>query len=727
MSSDSPLHVAFLWHMHQPSYRILGSNRLLLPWVRLHAVKDYWGMLRLVREFPGLRVTFNFVPILLDQLLAYVNHDAVDRIEELTRIPATELNNGDRIEILEKFFRCHHETMILPYPRYRELLMLRGGNGDREVVAERAHYLSGQDYRDLQVWYNLTWCHNLLKKQDPFLRGLLEKASGFSEEEKLGLLEKHREIMAGLIDQYAGAVHDGQIEMSASPYYHPILPLLVDTNLALQANDRMVSPRIRFAYPDDAQEQVMRSRSLFQRLFGTPPRGMWPSEGSVAQDLVPLLRAAGIEWMASDEGVLARSLGTPFLRTSMDNPVAVPSLYRPYWVGRDDTRVAVVFRDHVLSDLVGFVYSRWEPSRAVDDCIKRLHAIHRQTAGQAEPAIVFIILDGENAWEYYPDGGVAFLRGLYGRMLEEKWLEPVTISGFLDAHPPRRMLEHLTPGSWINANFDIWIGKPEKNQAWEMLAEAREACREESDDALRAKGMEALYVAEGSDWFWWYDDDHFTEERASFDALFREYVAESYKARGQKPPEHLHHPIAGARRTGLKVQQPTAFVHPQLTGKLGSYFEWLYAGTFEEEQRFGAIHPSQPKLINKVFFGFDEETFYLRLDPGKQDVPEKRVIEGSLRIIFAGPTETSVEFTMSGPGELIPTASGETKGVRGRYREIFEIAVSFAAMKVRAGDEVKFHIILNLKGGWMERYPSAMDVSFTAPGQDFESTMWSAL
>ncbi|HEX6161568.1 MAG TPA: glycoside hydrolase family 57 protein, partial [Thermoanaerobaculia bacterium] len=442
--------VAFLWHMHQPFYQNLLTGEHVLPWVRLHALKDYWGMVAVLRDFPRIKATFNLVPSLLVQLEAFAREEARDRHLELGLKPAASLSEEERAFCVAEFFHAHRRRMIEPYPRYRELLEQRGAAGVGLSARSAAAQFSVDDIRDLQVWHKLVWLDPDYHEHDDRVRALVAKGRGFTENDKAALRAIELELLRKVIPEYAAAAERGQVELSASPFYHPILPLLCDTDVYLRTHPHSRMPREPFRYPGDAAEQLERAAALHQRLFDRRPAGIWPSEGSVSDAMVPLVADAGFRWMATDEEILAKTLGVVLTRGAEGHLDQPEVLYRPYRVGREGASVTCGFRDHTLSDLIGFSYGSWSAEGAADDFLNRLVAagrLYRARTG-GEEATVFIILDGENAWEYYDGQGRPFLRALYARLESHAEIRTVTMSEACAGATER--LPSIFPGSWIN-------------------------------------------------------------------------------------------------------------------------------------------------------------------------------------------------------------------------------------------------------------------------------------
>jgi alpha-amylase/alpha-mannosidase (GH57 family) len=430
--------LALLWHMHQPYYEDLATGEHILPWVRLHAIKDYWGMVAMLEEFPGVRVTFNLVPSLVRQVQAFAEGRARDRHLELGLKPAAELTADESRWLVANGFHAPYARMIGPYPRYAQLHAYR---------TERRPF-GADDLRDLQVWHKLAWMDPDWLAGDPRLVALVEKDRGYTEDDKTLLRSLELDLLSRVVPAYRAAGARGQVELSTSPFYHPILPLLCDSDAHQHAHPGAPRPRTRFTRPGDARLQIDRAIAFHESTFGARPTGMWPSEGSVSDEAMALAGAAGLTWIATDEDILARSLKTPL----GDRP---DLLYRPYLLG--NAGPVVLFRDHALSDRIGFAYQSWEPGAAAADFVARLRDIGQRftAASGGEVATIPVILDGENAWEYYDGGGRPFLRALYRALQEAGDIQTVTMAEA--AAGPAKPLPSIFPGSWINGDFYIWI------------------------------------------------------------------------------------------------------------------------------------------------------------------------------------------------------------------------------------------------------------------------------
>jgi alpha-amylase/alpha-mannosidase (GH57 family) len=577
--------LCFLWHMHQPFYKDLWTGLYRLPWTRLHALKDYAGMVRILKEFPAVHQTFNLVPSMLAQIEEYASGTASDPFLECATVPAEELSEAQRNFVLRYFFQANVGRMIHRYPRYWELY-------------EHHDQPSAQDFRDLQVLSQLVWFDEDLLSGDEEVAGLARRGRDYSLADQAVMVRKQREALEQVLPVYREAAARGQIEISTTPFYHPILPLICDSGIAADSHPGAALP-VRFRYPQDAREQLQRARTYMLAKLGVAPVGLWPSEGAVSDEALALAADCGFTWAASDNGVLSRTL---------DRVAGVDLTYRAYVWRRDGREIRLLFRDHFLSDLIGFEYSRSGAAEAAGHFLGKI----RENTRDGD-AIVPIILDGENAWEWYEANGRPFLRELYRRIADDPEMEALTVSEALMRFEARP-LDHIFPGSWINANFDIWIGAEEDNQAWDLLLAGRQAYEEASGvpEDQRRLAYEELLIAEGSDWNWWYGPEHASDNRPEFDQLYRDHLANVYRALGLPPPAALARPILQSQ-PGEFHEPPRNPIHATVDGEVTSYFEWSGAGRYRPDSRSGAMHGGEP-VAREVFYGCDEHYVYVRLD-----------------------------------------------------------------------------------------------------------------
>jgi alpha-amylase/alpha-mannosidase (GH57 family) len=597
--------VIVLWHQHQPFYKDLVTGEYRLPWVRLHALKDYYGMVKLLDEFPNVHQTFNLVPSLMTQIQDYVEGTAHDPFFDVAARPARDLAPEDRRFALQYLFQANPVHMIGRYPRYRELWERFRAAGDSPERAEK--YFQAHDFTDLQVLSQIAWFDEFFL-EDPDIAALVKKERGFSLDDQRHVISRERELLGRVLPAHRAAAQQGTIELSTSPFYHPILPLVCDTNMGAASTAGLPLPQNRFRHPEDAREQLVRGLDLHEKVFGIRPVGVWPSEGSVSEEVLTIAQGLGVQWMATDEGVLGRTLGI----NPRENP---DKLYTIHRFENAQTQMHLVFRDHSISDLVGFVYSGMAPSDAAAHLMGNIKQAAQPILAQGRDAVIPIILDGENAWEYYPRSGREFLRRFYDALQREPGVEAVTVSEAIARQQNFHPLNSLVPGSWINANFNVWIGAPEDNKSWDYLYHARNFYTEAASrvsEAQRKLAYEELLIAEGSDWNWWYGPEHHSANDREFDELYRKHLSNVYQALGATPPDYLAQPIAGLTARAAYTPQ-THYIHPRIEGDMVRYFEWMGAAVYTADRRAGAMHGKQ-FLVDSVQAGIDDNSVYGRLD-----------------------------------------------------------------------------------------------------------------
>ncbi len=463
---NGKLPVAIIWHMHQPYYRHPQTSEFVLPWVRLHASKDYLHMARLLQEFPGVKAHFTMVPSLRDQLEDYAR-GADDEDTRVTMRTVDGLLTPDEKEhMLRRFFSIHHGNVIHRHDEYRRLLQLGMATRDRPEL------LSDDYFVDLALWFNLAWIDPDDIEGDARLKELREKGQRYTREDVRYVIGRQRMMASGVPHLYHRLEHDGQVEILTTPYYHPILPLIIDSRSALRGDPNAIIPDPPFQYPDDAAFQIEEAIASHERSFGKKPRGMWPSEGSISPEAASIIFKSGLDWFASDEGVLARSVNVEFKRDEVGGLLEPQLLYRPYRIPGGGT---AIFRDREISDRIGFLYGDMSPHDAVGDMIWRLERARERLPDEGGPYLATIILDGENAWEAYPNNGNDFLRYLYGKLQTDERFETVRVSDYLDKTPAHVELPTLHTGSWIDATLGVWIGEPSHAKAWGS-ATCRRAC-----------------------------------------------------------------------------------------------------------------------------------------------------------------------------------------------------------------------------------------------------------
>ncbi|MEA5581095.1 glycoside hydrolase [Nodularia harveyana UHCC-0300] len=626
-----PLHIAFIWHQHQPLYKSPNSSAVpstsqdyRLPWVRLHGTKDYLDLILILEKYPKLHQTVNLVPSLILQLEDYIAGTAFDPYLIASLTPDAQITQEQREFIIQHFFDANHHTLIDPHPRYRELYDQRQEKGQDWCLAN----WQLPDYSDLLAWHNLAWIDPLFW-DDPEIAAWFKQGRNFTLSDRQRIYSKQREILSRIIPQHRKMQGTGQLEVTTTPYTHPILPLLADTNSGQIAVPGMTLPQHRFQWVEDIPRHLRKAWELYTERFGQEPRGLWPSEQSVSPEILPYIIKQGFKWICSDEAVLGWSLKHFFYRDGAGNIQQPELLYRPYRLETPAGDVSIVFRDHRLSDLIGFTYSSMSPKQAAADLVGHLQAIAKmqKESHSEQPWLVTIALDGENCWEFYPQDGKPFLEALYQSLSDEPHLKLVTVSEFLEQFPPTATIpaEQLHSGSWVDGSFTTWIGDPVKNRAWDYLAHARATLAQhpEATEETNPAAWEALYAAEGSDWFWWFGEGHSSNQDAIFDQLFRQHLLGIYQALNEPAPSYLRQPLENHQAQG--DHKPQGFIHPIIDGK-GDEQDWDKAGRIEIGGARGTMHNSS--VIQRLWYGVDHLNFYVRLDlkngviPGR-DLPEE--------------------------------------------------------------------------------------------------------
>ncbi|MGQ0812066.1 MAG: glycoside hydrolase family 57 protein [Nitrospiraceae bacterium] len=730
------IHLCFLWHMHQPYYTDPVAGSASMPWVRLHAIKAYFDMAYLLQQFPNIHATFNFTPSLLVQLEEVASGSVHDLFLEYAHRPAADLSSTEKAFLIRHFFSANWATMVRPFPRYHELLVKRGADVRGQDLERIARQFTTQELLDLQVWHNLAWFGYGALRRYPQLEALRAKNRTFTEDDKQEILALQRVAVQEIIPMYRTLAQHGQIELTTTPFYHPILPLVMDTNFTRRARPDLPLPS-RFHAPEDADAQLRRAVSFHTTTFGQPPAGLWPSEGSVCPELIPLVRNAGLKWLATDEGILVRSLESahkPWNRHA--------DLYRPYRVGLPESEVSIVFRDRDISDAFGFVYQKTTPDSAAEDVVRRLKSIAHDAP--QDRVLIPIILDGENPWEHYHDGGERFLSLLYKEFGSGAMNAPgqlsfttSTISAGLANVPPTTRLEHLHSGSWINQDYKIWIGHHEDNRAWDLLQHTRtrlvELSPNLSPDKARA-AWEELYAAEGSDWFWWYGDDFDTDYKQEFDRLFRTHLRNVWTRAGATPPETLNQPLIEQRalQESDSVRPPVNRLAPTLDGFVTDFFEWRGAGSMNTHPPLGAMWKSED-IFTAIYFGcsLDHLFFRLDLDPTSQARQAGLMVE--IHVLASATRAYKLAFSLASTGPASFTLyKGMLDGAyaeMGPYRSIarkniLELALPFKDLALETGQDLRVTIVVLEHRLEVARYPHHSSAAIIVPGLDFDAGMW---
>jgi alpha-amylase/alpha-mannosidase (GH57 family) len=697
------VHLVVLWHMHQPQYRDPESGRYVLPWTRLHALKDYWGMVKILEEFPNFHATFNVVPALGLQLEEYASGTFNEPWFELAFRDAEQLTREDKSEILQRAFQVNQERLLARWPRFLELYeWSRQAGGAQALVT-----FTPRDWRDLQLLSQLAWMEEEWIARDATINRLSAKGKDFTEKDKAALKQKQLEFLKLVLPIYREAAARGQIEISTTPFYHPILPLICDSDIARVANPATPLPRRAYRRPEDAREQLRRAIEYHQRVFGSKPAGLWPSEGSVSDETLRIAAEEGFRWFGTDEGVLGRTLNVGFFRDGSGLAANADRLYRPWRIQMGTTGITGLFRDHHISDLIGFVYSRMDAKAAAADLHARLRLIGDRVQGK-QPVTICLFLDGENAWEYYPGNGREFLREFYGRIQADSDFRALTASEAIAAGGEIPQTPGIFPASWISANFDVWIGHSEDVQAWDLLWDAREtyARAEEAraqgrqdaptDDGLKA-AKESLLAAEGSDWCWWYGPEHSTANDAEFDALYRKHLTGIYRAVGKVAPDELAKPIKRQPERALHLA-PSEYLRVDVNGRDSSYFEWLGAGLYSPEHRSGAMH-GRTYYLRELRYGFEPDRLCIRLDAFPGALAELE--DAEFRVTIQATSEVTLMAKLS-HGKLVEYAVEQERicllkpssAAEAAFEQMLEVAIRKELFDLKGVTRIRLGVAL---------------------------------
>ncbi len=585
------LYLAFLWHMHQPYYKDSQANATLMPWVFLHTIKDYYDMPWYLSKHPTIKATFNLVPSLLEQIESYCQDKSNDKLITTLKYDITSLNQNDLALLGSYIFAANVDQMIKPLGRYYELYLKYVGN--ERTLKNFSH----AEILDAQVLFLLSWCGNYLRQNSRIVQEFLTQGRGFKHAQKIALIDTLLKFMEKVIPYYKNLSTKKQIAISTTPYYHPILPLLMDRKSAKEAKGSVVMPRSEASYQEYAALNMSRAIKLYEELFGHKPKGIWPSEGSVSQATLELLINKGIKWVCSDEAILFKSLKN----------IHRNELFKPYaYTSKEGKTIHLFFRDHYLSDLIGFEYSRKDPKEAARHFVEHLRNIY--LSGH-DSMVVSIILDGENAWEFYPNNAMDFFDALYTLLAQEEWCQTLLYDE-IEEYPNLAVgsLDTIASGSWINGNFDIWIGSRDKNLAWELLDGTKnlyDRLKNNFDATTQAAIDEEFMIALGSDWFWWYGDDHFTAYASQFDEQFRGHLKNIYLLMNESIPSQIFAPIVIQNKTQCFHVAPQDYIIPQINGNTNNFYEWLNSGYIDLRRELSTM--STTLFIEEIFYGQDRD------------------------------------------------------------------------------------------------------------------------
>ncbi len=604
-SMNKKLHLAFVWHMHQPYYRDDIDQKTQMPWVFLHAIKDYYDLPWYMSKFQKEKATFNLVPSLLFQIESYINGNANDRLLLALQKDIHNLSKDEKDYLESYLFLSNEKNMVKPLKRYYNLYIKYKNDNTID-------HFSYNELLDTQVLFLLSWCGVYLRENAHVIKSLLQKGENFTQQDKEELLHTLIKFLGEIVPFYKSLSDKGQISLITTPYYHPITPLLLDINSATEARYNVTLPAINADFREFAKKNTEYAIEYFEELFGKKPTGFWPAEGSVSNKTASLFAQNGIKWFCSDEEVLYKSI----------HNYDKKNIYKNYSIQIEDKTIEVRFRDKYLSDLIGFEYSNKNALESALDFIAHLRNIYDSC--DFSP-LVNVILDGENAWEFFPNNALEFFETLYSLLEKEDWIESIHMDEISQKEDIQTEIIHsLASGSWINGNFDIWIGSEQKNRAWELLDITKKDYDKEinSINSYTKQLIEKEFmIALGSDWFWWYGDDHFTVQKAEFDALFRKHLINIYNLLNLSIPIEILTPIVKKDNTNTFHRKPLDCISPQINDKKTSYYEWLNSGFVDLKQAFSVMDSSS--IIKSVRYGYDLENLYFAFNGDLSDLKKE--------------------------------------------------------------------------------------------------------
>jgi len=693
-------------------------------------------MAAILDKYPALKLNINLTPALIQQINGYLLGKN-DPYLQVARDPAT-LSAQEKLFLINRYFDTNLDTVINPHPRYRQLMEKRGWDQlpPESPVSEK---FTEQDLTDLQVLFHLAWTDPEIKAGEPILADLVNKGQGYSRQDLNKVLSCHQRIMANVLEVHRKMSGLGRLELITTPFYHPILPLLINTEVAGTSSPHLTLPS-SFRHPEDARWHIKEALALHKDTFGEDTRGMWLPELAISIDTIPLLAQEGIKWTISSEGVLAKSLNVNFSR-NYDGLLEQPELlYQPYLAQVGNEQVAVIFRDHFLSDLIGFCYSRMKPEDAVNNLIDHLLKIHRATSALPHNSLVTIALDGENAWSYFADDKRSFLNLLYNALSTRPELRTTTVSKYLQDNPPEKVLPNLWPGSWVNQELARWIGTPKKNRAWEYLQWTRRDLvkfEKLAPPMDRQLAWNSLYAAEGSDYTWWFDSMP-DQNSAPFDLLYRTHLQNVYKSLGLQSPDWLEQPIVPNNQ--VPHQKIPERLDPVLDGHI-SQNEWLHATCFSN-LRGPAAMVDPNNLIKKVCYGSNNHYFYLLIDPNNFSF-HQRFGEDIKIVVCLGKdhatgissrygidlgfdvfTELTVnlkDLTPGGTGDVItlslekfkPSAVNVEVYPVAAINQVVEIMIPLSLLEISTSEPLRLRILVVEKDTVLEVAPSEKEATLT--------------
>ncbi len=749
ISQSKKLSIAFYWHMHQPVYQLSPTGDFLMPWVRLHAVKDYLDMALWAKKFDKLKLNFNFVPVLINAIINYGENEAHDIHSRLTITPQDELTNEDKIFILNNFFDANYQTMILANPEYHRLYQIVQSSG-----TEDTSIFSNQEYADLMALFNLAWIDPSFKTSNSELKKLVKKGKNYTLEDRIAIIQIQRDIIKKIIPTIRKLIEKNKIEITTSPYYHPILPILLDYK-NIKKNSSPANDLQDLKTDLDAKMQTKMALDRIEEVFGKRPRGVWPSEQCVSAKTLEMLSSLGVEWSLSDEGILANSINFEFEHDFKGYIKEPYHLLKTYKYKTSTSDLKMVFRESTIPNLIGFEYQNHNPIATANDLYDRIKVLQSKILSSPDNEhLLTIALDGENCWENYLEDGASFLKTLYTLITEDDSLETVLLSDYLEKTKEDKLLPKIASGSWINRNFKLWIDEPVKDIAWTYLKRVRQdfanfVKREPLNPNIELARRE-LFICEGSDWFWWYGEPNDSGRDNIFDFLFRTHLKNVYRYLDLDTPKYLDDPLSDIS-TSKPSKYPKSLITPHINGKnvVDEDDEWNNAGYIEIPD--GPVL-RESKLFDKIRFGNDQNNFYLKFHLNKyikenlelskrtyqmyiytrkashrQDLSPVRLINKTKNITpvsmekFHNEIQIAIRNNKLQLLRIIKAIPGDmwvlemSKSIEAVYDEVLDLKIPFDILGIKSGETLEF-LFINANYGVKDFYiPNETVLSVTRP------------
>ena len=603
------LSLAIYWHMHQPVYEIEGTY--LMPWTRLHAVKDYLDMVLFLEKFPKLKLNVDVVPALIDTIIEY-NNGADDIHSELTVSDVSKMTAEEKAFVLHNFFSPKFETMIFRSETYKEIFQKRFSE-DFSGFDD----FNEQEISDLMALFSLVWIDPMHYGRYPKLQELWNKQKNYTQEDRIDIIKIHRQILSEIIPTYKKYINEGRIELTASAYHHAILPILLDMKSAIKLAPTTEGLPVALKMKDMAILQVKKALDRIEEVFGVRPKGFWPPELCICPKTLNLLANEGIEWTISDERILADSAKFNFVRDFKGNLSDPYHLLKVYQYQTKSAPINIIFRDRSIPNLINFEYAGINPDLAAGDLYDKIKMIQNKLLVSPDKThLLTIAQDGENCWENYENDGNDFLGKLYTLIENDESLETVLISDYIKSDEHKKTLSKIIPGSSIDSTFKYWIGDPIKNKAWNYLEQTKEIydkyAADKSNLGDKVKALNELMIAQGSDWFWWYGEPNNSGQDFVFDYMFREHLKNVYVALNLEIPKFLQESLI--TKFEIPFKRPARRISPRIDGLQSSDDDWYNSGLITLLD--GPVH-RENKNVDKIFFGCDNKNMYFRLHVNK--------------------------------------------------------------------------------------------------------------